>query len=58
VRIDDGFSAGDALDGVREIQVHGIFQDVAARAGLECLANKSVLGMHAEHEDCGIGLRL
>src|SRR5271165_7449236 len=40
LRIDDGFARGNGFDGVGEIQVHGVFQDVAARSGLESLADQ------------------
>src|SRR5258707_11591764 len=51
LRIEDGFAFGNFLDGSDEVEIHRVFQDVAAGAGFETLADESVFGMDAEHED-------
>src|SRR5579883_3512144 len=51
LRIEQGFSFGNLLDGGDQVEIHGIFQNVATRAGLERLADQRVFGMHAEHEN-------
>src|ERR1700686_2179658 len=48
--IEYSFAVRDSPDGSAQLQVHSIFQDVAARASLECLPHQSLLRMHTEHE--------
>src|SRR6266567_1455164 len=51
LRIEYGLARRDALDGADQVKVHGIFQDVTARAGRKRLAHQRFLGMHAQHQD-------
>ena len=55
LRVKDGFAFGDFLDSGDEVEVHGVFKDVAAGTGFKRLADERVFGMHAEHEDRDIG---
>src|SRR6266403_663849 len=55
LRIENGFAFGNFLDGSDEVEIHRVFQDVAAGAGFERLADERVFGMHAEHEDGDVG---
>src|SRR5579864_4057262 len=55
LRIENGFALGDFLDGGDEVEIHGVFENVAAGAGFERLADERVFGMHAEHEDGDVG---
>src|SRR5208337_5146179 len=42
LRIKNGFALGNLLDGGDEVEIHGVFEDVAAGAGFQGLADKSV----------------
>src|SRR5882724_4152431 len=51
LRIEHGHAPRHALHRTHEIEIHGIFQNIAARTGIECLAHEGFLGMHAQHQD-------
>ena len=51
LRIEHGFSRRHRFTAAHQIQVHGIFQNVAARAGIQGLAHQRFLGVHAEHQN-------
>src|SRR5258708_22752682 len=55
LRIEDSFAFCNFLDGSDEVEIHRVFQDVAAGAGFERLADERVFGMHAQHEDGDVG---
>ena len=49
LRVEHGHSSRDAFHGADQIEVNGIFQNVAARARFERLAYQRFFGVHAEH---------
>jgi len=49
LRIKDGFAESDALHSADEVEVHGVFQYIAARSGIKSLAHQSFFGVHAQH---------
>jgi len=49
------FALCNFLDGSDEVEIHRVFQDVAAGTGFERLADERVFGMHAQHEDGDVG---
>ena len=56
LRIQHGFSCHHPADRRAQFQVHGIFQNVSARARIQGLAHQGFLRMHAEHEHQGLRL--
>ena len=57
LRIEHGFSGSHALDGGAQVEIHGVLEHVAARAGFERLPHQRVLGMHAQHQDGDVRVR-
>ena len=49
LRVENGHPRGDALYRAHQVEIHGIFQHVTARAGLEGLADQRFFGVHTEH---------
>ena len=47
--VEDGFSGGDLANRGTELEVHGILEHIALRAGFDGLTHPGVLGVHAEH---------
>src|SRR5256885_12681764 len=56
LRVDDGFPGRHIFDGVCQVQIDRILQNVTARACIESLADESVFRVHAEHENGGLGM--
>src|SRR2546430_11842958 len=48
LRIENSHASSDALYRAHQVEVHGVFQNVAARARLERLAHQRFLGMRSE----------
>ena len=57
LRIENSHASSDALYRAHQVEVHGVFQNVAARARLERLAHQRFLGMHAQHENSRFRIR-